>query len=82
MSVNTYLPRSEMMANWSYHLMRMSWKVTDVFHDPSKTLDEFHIQKGWQVIENNLAKIKDEKLVANIRKKIDIIKLGERDLYY
>ena len=39
-------------------------------------------EKGWQVIENNLAKLEDEKLVTNIREKIERIKQGERDLYY
>src|SRR5210317_86218 len=51
MSVNTYLPRSEMMANWSYHLMRLSWKLTDLIVDPSRTLNEFEIQAGWNVID-------------------------------
>lgn len=39
-------------------------------------------EKGWQVIENNLAKLEDKKLVTNIREKIERIKQGERDLYY
>jgi 2-iminoacetate synthase len=39
-------------------------------------------EKGWQVIENNLSKLEDEKLVKNIREKIERIKQGERDLYY
>ncbi len=51
MSVNTNLPRSEAMANWSYQLMRMSWKVMDLFHNPSKLLDDFSIEPGWTVID-------------------------------
>jgi len=39
-------------------------------------------EKGWQVIENNLAKLEDKKLVKSIRKKIERIKQGERDLHY
>jgi 2-iminoacetate synthase len=39
-------------------------------------------EKGWSVIENNLAKLEDEKLVNSIQKRIDRIKQGERDLYY
>ena len=39
-------------------------------------------EKGLKVIENNLAKLEDQKLVGSIRKKIDRIKQGERDLYY
>ena len=39
-------------------------------------------EKGWKVIENNLGKLEDERLVKNIRSKIDRIKQGERDLYY
>jgi 2-iminoacetate synthase len=38
--------------------------------------------KGWKVIENNLGKLDDEKLVKSIRKRIERIKQGERDLYY
>ena len=39
-------------------------------------------EKGWKVIEHNLAKLEDEKLVRNIRQKIEKIKQGERDLHY
>jgi 2-iminoacetate synthase len=39
-------------------------------------------EKGWKVIENNLVKLEDEKLVVSIRKRIERIKEGERDLYY
>ena len=39
-------------------------------------------EKGWRVIENNLGKLQDERLVTNIRSKIERIKEGERDLYY
>jgi len=51
MTVNTYLPRSEVMANWSYHLMRLSWKVTDLFRDPARELETFDIQPGWKIID-------------------------------
>jgi ubiquinone/menaquinone biosynthesis C-methylase UbiE len=40
-----------MMANWSYHLMRMSWKVVDLFTDQAKLLDDFNILAGWTVID-------------------------------
>jgi 2-iminoacetate synthase len=39
-------------------------------------------EKGWMVIEKNLAKLDDEKLVNSIRKRIERIKQGERDLHY
>lgn len=51
MTVSTYVPRSEVMANWSYHLMRMSWKVTDIFRNPANVLDEFGIETGWTIID-------------------------------
>jgi 2-iminoacetate synthase len=39
-------------------------------------------EKGWAVIERNLAKLNDKKLERSIRKRIERIKQGERDLYY
>lgn len=51
MAIDSNLPRSEMMANWTYHLMRMLWKMTDVLKDPSRALDDFDIQEGSTVID-------------------------------
>jgi len=51
MTVNTYLPRSEVMANWSYQLMRIAFKVVDIFKNPAKRLDDFDIKPGWNVID-------------------------------
>lgn len=31
--------------------MRYSWKLTDIFKNPSKHLDEFNIEPGWTVID-------------------------------
>jgi 2-iminoacetate synthase len=39
------------------------------------------IDKGWQVIENNLQKL-DPSVEGNTRAKIERIKQGERDLYF
>jgi 2-iminoacetate synthase len=39
------------------------------------------IEKGWVVIERNLAKLDDE-VAVNTRNKVDKIKRGERDLYF
>jgi len=39
-------------------------------------------EKGWKVIERNLEKLKDDKLQVSVRKRIERIKQGERDLYY
>jgi 2-iminoacetate synthase len=38
--------------------------------------------KGWQVIENNIAKLNDDKMETSVRERIDRIRDGERDLYY
>ncbi len=51
MTDNTPLPRSEVMANWTYNLMRWTWKVADLFNNPSKLLDDFSIEPGWKVID-------------------------------
>jgi ubiquinone/menaquinone biosynthesis C-methylase UbiE len=51
MSNSNHLPVTEMMPGWGFHLMRMSWKVTDLFSDPSKSLDQFQIQEGWHIID-------------------------------
>ncbi len=39
-------------------------------------------QKGWKVIEQNLGEIGDERNVTEIRRRIKLIKKGERDLYF
>jgi 2-iminoacetate synthase len=39
-------------------------------------------EKGWQVIEDNLAEINNEKQIAEVRKRIARIRQGERDLYF
>jgi 2-iminoacetate synthase len=38
-------------------------------------------EKGWKAIEKNMADL-DDGMKESIRKKIDRIKNGERDLYY
>ncbi len=38
--------------------------------------------KGWKLIEKNIKELKEPKLEASVRKKVDRIKLGERDIYY
>jgi len=38
--------------------------------------------KGWTLIEKNVKDLKDPKLEASVRKKLDRIKNGERDMYY
>jgi len=38
-------------------------------------------EKGWQAIEKNIATL-DEGMKQSIRKKIERIRNGERDLYY
>ncbi len=38
--------------------------------------------KGWQMIEQNLAKLNGETNVPEIKRRIERIKLGERDLYF
>lgn len=39
-------------------------------------------EKGWQVIEDNLAEINNEKQIAEVRNRIARIRRGERDLYF
>lgn len=39
-------------------------------------------QKGWEVIEQNLAEMEDDRYLQELRKRIDRIKQGERDLYF
>ena len=38
--------------------------------------------KGWKLIENNIGELKEPKLEASLRMKIDRVKQGERDIYY
>ncbi len=38
--------------------------------------------KGWEVIEKNILKLDDEKMILSVREKISKIKNGQRDLYY
>ncbi len=39
-------------------------------------------QKGWKVIEQNLAEMEDDRHLKELRKRIERIKQGERDLYF
>lgn len=39
-------------------------------------------EKGWKLIDKELIKLEDEKLVNQIKEKIEKIKNGERDLYF
>ncbi len=39
-------------------------------------------EKGWRVIDKNITQLNDEKQEENIRKRLDKIRAGERDLYY
>ena len=39
-------------------------------------------KKGWEVIEKNILKLDNEKMIASVRDKIEKIKNGQRDLYY
>jgi 2-iminoacetate synthase len=38
--------------------------------------------KGWKLIEKNISELKEPKLEASVRMKVDRIKNGERDMYY
>lgn len=38
--------------------------------------------KGWKLIEKNIGELKEPKLEASLKMKIERIKQGERDLYY
>lgn len=38
--------------------------------------------KGWEVIEKNIIKLDDEKMILSVRDKIEKIKNGQRDLYF
>lgn len=38
--------------------------------------------KGWKLIEKNISELKEPKLEASLRMKIDRVKHGERDIYY
>ena len=40
-----------MLPDWAFNLMRLSFKITDIFSSPSRILDEFQIQAGWTVID-------------------------------
>ncbi len=39
-------------------------------------------EKGWQVIEQNLNELGSEKMKNSVKKKIELLKQGQRDLYY
>jgi 2-iminoacetate synthase len=39
-------------------------------------------EKGWKVIGNNLSEINNEEQIAEVRRRIERIKQGERDLYF
>ena len=43
---------------------------------------EQNATKGWALIEKELAALEDEKMVTEIRNKIELIKGGKRDLYF
>lgn len=43
--------------------------------------DELY-QKAQKVIERNLSKLNDDKIIARTRKKLERVKAGERDLYF
>lgn len=40
------------------------------------------VEKGWKVIEKNLAEISNEQQIEEVKKRIERIKQGERDLYF
>ena len=39
-------------------------------------------KKGWQLINKNINALGEAKLESSIKNKIELIKSGERDLYY
>ena len=39
-------------------------------------------EKGWKVIEDNLKELKGDKMLKDIRERIELIKEGKRDLYF
>ncbi len=39
-------------------------------------------KKGWEVINNNIEKLDDEKIKISVKEKIEQLKLGKRDLYF
>ncbi|MEA3445970.1 MAG: [FeFe] hydrogenase H-cluster radical SAM maturase HydG [Bacteroidota bacterium] len=39
-------------------------------------------KKGWEVIEKNVLDLKESKIIIEVRKRIDKIKQGKRDLYF
>ncbi len=39
-------------------------------------------EKGWRVIEKNLEEIEGQKNVPEIRRRIELIRTGQRDLYF
>jgi 2-iminoacetate synthase len=39
-------------------------------------------EKGWKIIEKNLAEMTDQKQISEMRNRIEKIKQGERDLYF
>jgi 2-iminoacetate synthase len=43
---------------------------------------EANATKGWALIEKELAALGDEKMVEEIRKRMELIKNGQRDLYF
>jgi len=51
MTATITLPRTELMPKWSFRLMKWSWKITDLFHDPVRNLKDFGIKPGDTVID-------------------------------
>jgi len=39
-------------------------------------------EKGWRAIEKNLSALRNDKLIASVKNRIEKIKQGQRDLYY
>jgi len=39
-------------------------------------------KKGWKIIDENISKMSDSKRKAEVLKRIEKIKKGERDLYF
>lgn len=44
---------------------------------PEKTAE-----KGWKVIEQNIANLNNEKIAQKVQEKLDLMKSGKRDLYF
>jgi ubiquinone/menaquinone biosynthesis C-methylase UbiE len=45
------LPRTELLPNWSFRLMKLAWRFTDTFGHPDRNLNEFGIKPGYTVID-------------------------------